>query len=100
MKIMSSEKLIQRNYNRAGKKEQIRRHFSRDMHSRQVVGHLILYLEDFIFLAMLCSMWDLNSLTKASLHWEHRILTTVPPEKSLEYFLKGQTQQNPHVLKK
>ena len=67
---------------------------------RQVVGHLILYLEDFIFLATMGSMWDLSSPIKAPFHWEYRVLTTDPPQKSLEYFFKGQTQQNPHMFKK
>ena len=54
------------------------------------VGSFLKYL--FVYLAALglsCGLWDLvpeQGWNPGPLHWEHRVLTTAPPGKSLVFF--------------
>ena len=47
---------------------------------------LLKYFNLFVFS---CSMWDLvpdQGLNSGALHWNHGVLTTGPPGKSLKFF--------------
>ena len=49
----------------------------------------------FIFLVMLCGMWDLSSPTRdqtCALQWKHKVLTTGPPGSPITKFFKGRKQ--------